>query len=271
MKFSVLMSVYEKEKPEYLESSIESILNQTVIPNEIVIVKDGPLNLKLENVLNKYKSEYNDLFNYIELKTNQGLGNALNIGVKNCKYNLIARMDSDDVCKETRFEKQLEKFQNNSNIDIVGANITEYDEDMKKIVSDKTVPEKDKDIKKYLKKRNPINHMSVMYKKDKILEVDNYEKCEYFEDYYLWCKLNKANAEFYNIQESLVKVRAGNNMYKRRGGKEYIKSIINFEKKILKLGIINKFEYVYNICIRILIAYIPNNVRASIYKKVLRK
>lgn len=271
MNFSVLMSVYEKEKPEYLEKAIKSILNQTVIPNEIIIVKDGPLNLELENVLSKYKLKYSEIFNYIELKTNQGLGDALNIGVQNCKYNLIARMDSDDVCEKTRFEKQLEKFKNDSKLDVVGSNVTEYEENMDIVIANKYVPEKNEDINKYLKKRNPINHMTVMYKKDKVLQAHNYEKCLGFEDYYLWCKMSKNNAIFYNIQESLVKVRAGKNMYKRRGGKEYVKNIINFERKILKLGIINKLEYIYNICVRVIIAYIPNNTRASIYKKVLRK
>ena len=229
MEFSVLMSVYYKEKSKYLKESIHSLLEQTIIPNEILIVKDGKLTDELEEVLNSFKLKNSNLFNFVELEQNQGLGVALNVGLKKCKYNLVARMDSDDICEKDRFEKQINIFKKNANIDIVGTNVIEFTEDMKKIISSKSVPESDIEIKKFLKKRNPINHMSVMYKKDKVVNVNSYEKCPYFEDYYLWCKLARNGANFYNIQENLVKVRGGTNMYKRRGGKEYSKNIIEFE------------------------------------------
>ena len=179
-------------------------------------------------------------------------------------------MDSDDISCKDRFEKQLEIF-NKLDIDVVGSNIAEYDEDMKNIIIHRVVPENNESIVKMAKSRNSMNHVTVAYKKSKVLDAGNYQDMPYFEDYYLWIRMIKNNCKFYNIQEDLVNVRGGNDMIKRRGGHKYIRPIINFEKAILKLKFINIFEYFKNLTERITISLIPNNVRFLIYKKVLRK
>lgn len=269
-KFSVLMSVYYKENPEYLDKALNSVFDQTILPDEVVLIEDGQLNEDLDMVISKYQKKYSKIFKVVKYEFNRGLGVALHDGLLECSNEIVFRMDTDDICRNDRFEKQLNIFKEN-NVDIVGSNIVEYDETMEKITGYRVVPENDKDIKNRAKKRNPMNHMTIAYKKSKVIEAGNYQDMLYFEDYYLWTRMIKNNCKFYNIQENLVNVRGGNEMIKRRGGTKYIKPIINFEKQLLKLKLINIFEYLVNIIERILVSLIPNSVRYFVYEKILRK
>ena len=268
-KFSVLMSVYNKEQPEYLDQSLESIFNQTIKPSEVVLVEDGKLTKELDLVVEKYQKKYSKKLIVIMKRKNKGLGIALHDGLLECSNEIIFRMDSDDVCIFNRFEKQLEIFKN-KDIDVVGANIAEYDINMENELGKRVVPELDEKIKKVIKKRNPLNHMTVAYKKSKVIEAGNYQDMLFFEDYYLWARMVGNDCKFYNIQEVLVNARGGKDIIKRRGGKKYIKPIINFEKKLLELKIINRFRYIINVSTRIIGALVPNGVRVLLYKKYLK-
>ena len=270
MKFSVLMSVYYKEQPEYLNLSLESVFNQTIIPNEVVLVEDGTLTKELDKVITKYQNKYPEILKVVKFKDNRGLGVALHDGVLECSNDIIFRMDTDDICISDRFEKQLNIFAT-KDIDVVGSNIDEYDDDMKEQTGKRIVAETNEEIIKMAKKRNPINHMTVAFKKEKMLEAGNYQDMPYFEDYYLWARMIKNNCKFYNIQESLVNVRGGKEMIKRRGGKKYVKPIINFEKSLLTLKLINPLEYMFNTSSRVIISLIPNSLRSLTYKLALRK
>ena len=269
-KFSVLMSVYIKEKPEYLDKALESVFTQTLMPDDVVLVEDGPVTEELEEVIGKYSKKYKQL-NVVRYEKNRGLGIALHDGLLECKHNIVFRMDTDDICLPNRFEKQMEVFINDKDIDIVGSNITEFDETMENKTSERIVPETDSEIKKMAKKRNPMNHMTVAYKKDAVIKAGNYQDMMYFEDYYLWVRMMINNCKFYNVQEVLGHVRGGNDMIKRRGGKKYFKPIMNFENKLLELKFISKFEYIKNVTQRIGGAMIPNGLRFFLYKKILRK
>lgn len=268
IKFSVLLSVYQKEKPENLDIALKSVFDQTLLPNEIILVEDGKLTPELYEIINKY--EKNNLLKIVKLEKNVGLGMALNAGLKKCSYNYVARVDTDDECMTTRFEKQIGFLSKNPNVDVVGCNMNEYDEKLVKFISKKRVPETDEEIKKYAKKRNPINHPTVIFKKSKVMEVGSYEDCPYFEDYYLWAKLINNNCVFYNMQESLYKFRAGSSMIQRRGGIKYLKSIKKFEKKLLDLKLIDKKVYYINLLERYIISILPNNMRYKFYKVFLR-
>ena len=270
VKFSVLLSVYCKEKPEYLELALNSVFNQTIIPDEVVLVEDGPLTVELDKTIDKFKKKYSKILKVVKYEINRGLGVALHDGLLECSNEIVFRMDTDDICDETRFEKQLKVFEE-KDVDIVGSNIVEYDENMENITSYRVVPETDEDIKKRAKKRNPMNHMTVAYKKSAVIDAGNYQDMLYFEDYYLWCRMIQKGCKFYNVQENLVNVRGGNDMIKRRGGKKYIKPILNFEKAIKKIKLINYFEYIINVSERVIISLIPNNFRFMVYKKILRK
>lgn len=230
MQYSVLMSVYVKEKPEYLEKSLESMAAQTVLPSEIVLIEDGPLTPELYEVIERFKQK-NSFLRTVPLKKNVGLGNALNIGVEKCKNELIARMDTDDIAKPDRCEKQLKAFEDDPELDICGTFIEEFEGDIDNIVSVRRLPCSHEEILSFAKKRNPFNHMTVMFKKDAVLKAGNYREINLFEDYYLWTRMLVNGAKAHNVGESLVYARVGSDMMKRRGGFNYWKKIVKGRKK----------------------------------------
>lgn len=270
MKFSVLMSVYHKEKAEHLDAALRSIINQSLQPAEIVLVKDGPLTPQLDKVIKSFSSKYK-IFKIVGLPTNSGLGPALREGIKNCTYELIARADSDDISLPKRFELQIDFLKQNPKVDILSSNIIEFDDQLTTRLSERIVPEDDKTIKSYIKTRSPFNHMAVVYKKSVILAAGSYEDCPYFEDYYLWCKAYANGGIFHNIQESLIHARGGTSMITRRGGLSYAKCIFNFQRKAYSLRVIDSKTFVANLIIRIPIAIMPTSFREIFYKRMLRK
>ena len=272
--FSVLMSVYIKENPKYFDRALQSITDDQILkPNQIVLVKDGPLTDELEKIIKKWSEKYKNLFKIIPLEKNMGLGEALRIGIENCSYNLIARMDTDDIAKPERFQEQIKIFKNNE-VDLVGSWIDEFWEVDNKIKVQKIrkVPEKDKDIKEKLKFLNSFNHPTVMYKKIEVLKSGSYsEKYHLMEDYYLWVRMAMDNCKFYNIQKSLLFFRTTPDTYKRRGGVKFIKADVLFQTELLKIGFINIFEYLRNLFVRISFRIIPWQLREVLQKKLLRK
>ena len=269
-KVSVLMSVYKKEKPENLELSIMSIINQSHKVDEIVLVEDGPIGTELEKKIKELENKCSYLKTII-IEKNVGLGKALNEGLKYCNNNIVARMDSDDISEPNRIELQLEFIKNNPQVDVIGGNIVEFDDLTGKNVSYRIVPMEHKAIAKYLKKRNPMNHVTVMLKKDKVIESGGYMDCLYFEDYYLWARMIKNGCVFANIENTLVRVRAGLSMSSRRGNLKYIKSIYNFENKLYELKLISYITLINNAIIRSLVSLMPNKLRYCLYQRGLRK
>ena len=168
IKFSVLMSIYKNDKKEFVQESIESIINQTVKPNEIIVVQDGPIPEEIKSLVSEY--EKYDFFKLIVLNENQGLGKALNIGLENCQYDIVARMDSDDICLEDRFEKQIKEFQKDDSLSVVGGFINEFIENPSEIIGVREVPLTNEEIIKHIKSRNPFNHMTVMFRKKDVFE-----------------------------------------------------------------------------------------------------
>ena len=240
---SVLMSLYIKEKPEYVEECFQSLLRQTVPANEWVVVEDGPLTDELYAVLEKYQKEHPGLIKRVPLEKNQGLGLALRAGVPECSNELIARMDTDDICREDRFEKQLAVFEKEPELDIVGSHEDEFEDTPDQIVAKRTVPLTDKEIKKYQKRRDGFNHVTVMFKKKAVLAAGNYQSCPLMEDTYLWARMMMKGVKCRNIDESLVFVRIGKNMYERRGGWAYFKKYRQGFKMVYSTGFISWFDY----------------------------
>lgn len=269
--FSVLMSVYIKENPKYFERSLKSILEeQTLKPKEIVIVEDGPITEELKKVIIKYKEKYPNIIKSVILEKNQGLGDALNIGLKKTSYDIVARMDTDDISLPKRFEEQYKILLEN-NYDVVGSNIYEFENNENNVIGYKKVPENSSEIIRYSKTRNPINHPSVMFKKCAVINSGSYEKMPDFEDYYLWVRMINKGYKFYNIQKPLLKFRTGNEMIKRRGSLRYFKNEKNFFKKLLEIRHINYMEYFRVLVIRFFFRIFPDNLRLFLYKNVLRK
>lgn len=269
--FSVAMSVYKNDKPIFFDRALQSITeNQKVMPTEIVIIVDGPVDEKINAVIEKYSEKYGNL-NVIRLDKNAGLGNALKLAIENAKYELIARMDSDDVSTPNRFEQQLEIMTKNSAVDIVGGDISEFIGYENNIVAKRKVPILDKEIKEYLKTRCPFNHMTVMYKRSAVLKSGNYIDLFYNEDYWLWIRMVKNNCIMANTGTILVNARVGEDMYKRRGGKQYFNSEMFLQKYMLKNGIINLPTFVLNSSKRFVVQMLlPNAIREWVFKTFAR-
>lgn len=271
MKYSVLMSVYRKEKPEYLKLSIDSMLNQTVKPSEIVIVKDGPLTDELDKLIDEYKKNNNELFNVVVSKHNLGLGKALNLGLKNCNNELVARMDTDDISLPKRCEKQLSKFKNDNELVILGTAIDEFYNDENEIISSRVVPTSHEDIYQFAKRRSPFNHPTVMYKKSEVLKFGGYSDLKRNQDVDLFGRMIFNNCKAENLEESLLLFRSNRDLSKRRKSWENTKSYINVIKQFWKSGYSSFLDYLVVALGQTLMFICPVGIQNWIYKKFLRK
>lgn len=205
-------------------------------------------------------------------KTNKGLGNALNVAIKHCTNELIARMDSDDIAISNRFEQQLSFFYRNPQIDILGGNIVEFIDNTDNIVGSRIVPCKNNEIAKYLKKRCPFNHMTVMLKKAAVLKAGNYQDWYWNEDYFLWIRMYMNDAYFANTGTNLVNVRVGKELYQRRGGVKYFKSEIKLQDFMRKNSIIGIYTYFMNCLKRFIVqVLLPNKMREWVFKTFARE
>lgn len=269
--YSVLMSVYYKENSEYLKQAIESIQAQTFPTDDFVLVCDGPLNQELDSVIKKKQQEMKNILNVVRLKKNAGLGNALNKGIQQCKNELVARMDSDDISYPDRCEKQLTVFNTYPEISVCSGIVEEFATNPKVVESRRVPPETQEEIREFAKVRNPFNHPCVMYKKPDVEAVGSYKDFYLLEDYYLWVRMIMAGYQGYNLQEPLLHMRAGTDMYMRRGGLKYAKTQEKLFRFMKNNGFISKGQYIKNCVIRGESSLAPNWLRKFVFEKVLRK
>lgn len=270
MNYSVLMSVYKNEKTEYFIQSVNSLLNQTVKPEQIVLVRDGVVYEELQNAIDKFVADYPDLFTYLPLEQNGGLGKALRYGLAHCRNELVGRMDTDDICVLDRFEHQLEFMKNNPEIDVLGGNISEFAKEPTEIVDYRIVPQTHEDISLYLKSRAPFNHVTVMFKKSALEKAGSYESFYLFEDWYLWVKMYLSGAKFANLDEVLVNVRVSD-MADRRGGMKYYRSCVKLLKYMKSNRVIGFWQYLKACAVRFCgYVLLPNKMREWAYKRFLR-
>ena len=270
-RLSVLISIYKNEKPQYLVQCFNSLLEQTLPADEWVIVEDGPLTEELYNVLDRYEQQYPRLLKRVKFQDHVGLGAALAEGIRHCSYELIARMDADDVACKERFERQIELFLKEPELDICGTWIEEFEGDLKNTVSRRKVPVDEPDIRKYQKRRDAFNHMTVMYKKQAVLNAGNYTSVPLMEDTVLWAHMLQNNVHCANIPDYLVKARVGNDYYKRRGGWEYFKQYRNGKKEVLKTGFSSQWDFYSTVLAQFFVAMIPTAARVFVFKHLLHK
>ena len=270
LNFSVSMCVYSKDDPEHFKTAVESILNQSVKPSEVVLVVDGPVGKKLDSIIKSY--EENDVFRIIRFKENKGHGNARRAGLQACENELVALMDADDISLPDRFEKQLGLFANDAELDIVGGNITEFIGEPEKVTGKRTVPQSDVEIKKYIKIRCPMNQMTVMFKKSSVEKAGGYIDWYCDEDYYLWLRMALAGMKFANSSDVLVNVRTSSDMYKRRGGWKYFKSEFKLQKFMLEKKITGINTFAVNVLKRFIVqVLLPNRIRAVVFQRFARE
>jgi glycosyltransferase involved in cell wall biosynthesis len=269
MAFSVLISVYIKENPAYLDEALSSIIHQTLVPDEIVLVKDGPLTASLNTVIGKYQALFNNLV-VVELEKNRGLGNALAAGLEACRYELVARMDSDDIAFKDRFEKQVALMERKPQLAACGSHIAEFTNtpgDLEKI---KQVPLTNEEIRSYARLRNPLNHPTVMLRKQAVLAVGSYRDMPLFEDYYLWLRLLKSGYELENIDETLLHFRIGN-MIGRRQGLSYFRKELAFFRRLKEENLIDTYSFFLFIATRLPFRILPRKLLGVVYNTFLRE
>jgi len=269
-QYSVLLSLYYKEKPEYLRESLDSVFGQTVVSDDVVLVEDGKVGDALECVVREYEGRYPQL-HVVRFEENRGLGHALNDGLRHCKHGLVARMDTDDIAKPHRMERQLEFMQGHPEISVVGAWIEEFIDDVGNVVSLRKLPENSDEIFVFGKKRNPLNHPTVMFRKQDVLKAGGYQPFPLFEDYYLWVRMLNGGFRFHNIQESLLFFRTSPAMYNRRGGWKYAMDEAGFVLTMHRMGYASLLTTVMNLLRRMPVRIMPNKIRNLVYHLIIRK
>ncbi len=264
---SLLMAVYAGDKPEWFQLAIQSaVFDQTRPVDQMVLVIDGPLSPEFDEVIDRVKRLKNSIV--VHLQVNSGLAAALNEGLKYCSSEYVARFDSDDICHPKRIELQMAYLECNKNIDVLGAQIREFDDNMKNCIGLRKVPLDHESIKSFSKKRSPVNHMTVIYKKSVVNDVGGYPKLHGREDYGLWIKLLGDGYKFANLPDILVDSRGGLPMLKRRGGRRHTIPEWNLHKyKILNNVYLKHFSF-FILISRIIVVLLPVSIRGLCYKFV---
>lgn len=269
IEFSILLSIYAKESPEYFNACMHSLWDQQSLkPTQIVLVKDGSLTLELDNIIEEWKIKLKQVLVIVPLEHNVGLGNALNIGLSNCSNEWVFRMDTDDICVPDRFEKQINFIKAHPDISLLSGQTEEFDRSVENVTSIKSVPQTHNEILKLSKTRNPFNHMAMAYKKSAIESVGGYQHHLYMEDYNLWLRLLSAGFKAANIQNTLVMVRAGENMIKRRKGKVYVSSEWQLFKLKRSLGYQSTTLALLTFIARSIPRLLPTSILSKIYLRL---
>lgn len=269
--FSVLMSVYYKEIPNRFEKALRSnISDQILPPKQVVLVCDGPLTPQLDSVIDFYVKKYPKIMKVCRLPENVGLGTALRFGLEQCDYELVARSDSDDICVPERFSLQVTYMEQHKDVAASSGTIDEFTDDPMQALRVKHMPLEHDALCRYAKKRNPLNHMATIFRKQAIMEVGSYEHLQYLEDYYLWMKLVANGKKIGNIDDLLVHACVGNGMEKRRGDKRYIQSWKTLGRYMVEHNLQSYAGYLSSIAKISLWCYMPSGFRGIIYSKILR-
>jgi glycosyltransferase involved in cell wall biosynthesis len=269
LDFSVLISLYDGEKPENLRLSLESVFSQTLLPSEVILVLDGPVRKELHDVLNGFRMKYHYL-KVVSLKRNVGLGLALNHGLSCCSTGIVVRMDTDDINYPDRFEKQISFLSLNPEISIAGSATQEFRNTPGDLNRYRELPSVWEKIQTFARYRNPLNHPTVIFKKSAIESVGSYQDMPLFEDYFLWMRLILGGFKIANVTEPLLHFRIGNDMIGRRHGFRYLKKEYNFLIMANKLKFINNFQLVISLILKLPLRVIPKKMLELIYNVCLR-
>ena len=275
LKYTVLMSVYYKEKVEYLRESIDSMINQTIFPDEFIIIEDGVLPANLSLLIEEYKNSYPKLFTVLKNEVNLGLGPSLRKGILHARNEIIVRMDSDDISKNNRVEKQLCIFNQYPNIGIVGCSEVEFEKSVDNVVAVHSVPSYDEDIRKMMKRRCSLLHPTVVFKKSDVIRAGNYqEKNTYhlYEDYDLFTRMVLVNnVKAYNVKGNLYYMRVSGDFYSRRGGIAYALTALRFKYNLKRRKLISLWDFCLSGLGQAFVCLLPNFIRSYINISLLRK
>lgn len=267
---SMLLAVYAGDEPADVDTALESVFWQTHQPTEVVLVQDGPVGEELTAVIEDWTQEYPEIIRTVELAENQGLGRALQAGIKHCSCELVARMDADDISVPSRLEKQVAFMNAHPDVDVVGGHIAEFSDDPEQIDAVRTVPTDPETAAESAPYRCPLNHPTVMYRKSTILAAGGYGDRRSMQDHELWIRLLDHGYTLTNLDDVLVKARAGADLYDRRGGIDYAKTEFLLYYEFLQSGYISLRTFLINVLSRIPVRLAPRPVRGFIYNNLLR-
>lgn len=270
LPFSVLMSIWRGGSAQYLDESLASIANSTVLPTEIILVKDGLLNTDLNKTITKWQLRLGRCFNVISIKKHRGLGAALRIGSYHVTTHWIARMDADDICLPNRFEKQLNTLVRQPELAVLGGQVDEFITDPLHALHQRNVPTTMNNIIKFNKLRCPFNHPTVIINKEALMDVGGYQSFGSWEDYYLWERILAAGYRVKNLSDVLVHMRVSEDLYERRGQMSNVPYIVKLQKYMYQHNLINKRELAATTVIKIINACAPVSLRKWVYQHYLR-
>lgn len=264
--FSVLIPVYINDNPEYLQQALFSIWDeQTLKPSQIVVVQDGPLTQELLGIIGNWKERLGSVITLVSLEINSGLGVALNEGLRYCHYDIVARMDADDVALPERFETQIRFLEKHKNIDVLSAFVEEYDEDLAVLQSIRRLPLDHYSISEFARRRNPISHPVAVFRKESVLKVGGYPLFRKSQDYALWSKMLISGCQMANLGSVLLRMRLGKGLQQRRGW-SYFKEELKILRFQLKIGFISRTQFLSNLFLRSVVRLSPSPIKSMLYK-----
>jgi glycosyltransferase involved in cell wall biosynthesis len=265
--FTLLVSVYDGDQPDYLRRALRSAVgDQTVRPDQVVIVRDGPVRDELAACLDEVIRDCPAPVTFVPLPANGGLGPALDRGLAESRFDVVARMDADDVAMPHRFEVQLPLIEN---ADIVGAGLLEFVRDTSEIVGQRVPPTDPDKIRRYARMHDPFNHPTVVYRRSAVTAAGGYGEFPLMEDYALFARMLAGGARAVNVAEPLVFYRVGPEAFRRRGGVELLRSELRLQREFRRLGFTTQAEYVRNVVVRGGYRLIPWQLRRAVYKPIV--
>ncbi|MDQ2072862.1 glycosyltransferase [Haloarcula sp. NS06] len=265
----MVLPTYGGDEPNALREAIESIVSQTRVPDELVIVRDGPVPEANQTIIDNFESEYSFVW-HVSLAENQGRALARKVGVERCQGDVVAMMDADDLCVPTRLERQATYLQDNPEVDVVGAQLLEFDPETGEKLGVRTLPRDHEEIRDLAKTRSPVSQSTAMFRRAAALDAGNYRDVERMEDYGLWVRMLVNGARFANIPEVLVKARTGGEMYERRSGWGYAREELRLQREFVAFGFISPLQALRNVTLRVPIRFVPNAIRAYVYETLFR-
>lgn len=269
MTYSVLMSVYHREQAPFLREAMDSIWRQTVPTEDFVLVCDGPLTPELDAVIAEMEAAHPSALHVVRLEKNSGLGIALNEGLKYCRNDLVARMDSDDISMPDRCERQLAAFEARPSLALCSGTLEEFWGDT--VSGRRVLPEDQEGIIAFSRKRNPFSHPAIMFRKSEVERAGGYnEEFHLFEDYYLWVRMLMNGCEGCNLPQVLLRMRVPTDLYERRGGRQYARDLLRFHRWLREQGWATRKDYLTGALPHAIVCIIPNKMRKGVYRLIRR-
>jgi hypothetical protein len=261
--FALLVSVYDGDRPDYVRRALRSaVTDQKVRPDQVIIVRDGPVGADLARCLDEIAATCVSPVTFVPLEHNSGLGPALDRGLAASWYDVVARMDADDIAMPHRFEVQLPLI---AEADIVGSGLLEFVEDTDQIVGQRVPPLDPGHIARYARVHDPFNHPTVVYRRQAVLAAGGYGDHPLMEDYALFVRMIQGGARTLNVAEPLVFYRVGETAFKRRGGMALLRSELRLQREFRRSGFTSPVEYARNVVVRGGYRLIPWWLRRAVY------